>query len=42
MISTMVARLGCENRKLDGLIMHSALAAMRLAGDPDATTAKAD
>jgi hypothetical protein len=39
MINTMVACLGSEHRKFDGLIMQLALAATRLASDPDATAA---
>jgi hypothetical protein len=39
MINTMVACLGVEHRKLNGLDMRLALAASRLADDPGATTA---
>jgi hypothetical protein len=39
MINTLVACLGSEHRKLDGLIMQLALTATRLAGDPDAPMA---
>ena len=39
MINTMVACLGVEHRKLDGLDMQLALAASRLADDPGAITA---
>ena len=39
MINAMVACLGSEHRKLGGLVMQLALAATRLAADPDATVA---
>jgi hypothetical protein len=39
MINTMVACLGVEHRKLNGLDMRLALAASRLADDPGAITA---
>jgi hypothetical protein len=39
MINTLVACLGSEHRKLDGLVMQLALTATRLAGDPDAPMA---
>jgi hypothetical protein len=39
MINTMVACLGVEHRKLNGLDMRLAFAASRLAGDPDAIAA---
>ena len=39
MINTMVACLGVEHRKLNGLDMQLAFAASRLAGDPGAITA---
>ena len=38
MINTMVACLGAEHRKLNGLDMRLAFAASRLAGDPSAIT----
>jgi Hemerythrin HHE cation binding domain len=39
MINTMVACLGAEHRKLNGLDVRLAFAASRLAGDPGAITA---
>jgi hypothetical protein len=40
MINTMVACLGSEHRKLNGLIMQLALAATRLTADPEGATVK--